>query len=33
MSMNNKLMIADDGMYRYQILRGKNSILVEKVLE
>lgn len=26
-------MIADDGMFRYQILRGNNSNLVKRVLE
>ena len=32
MSKENKPMIADDGMYRYQILKGNNSNLVKRVL-
>lgn len=33
MSKDNKPMIADDGMYRYQILTGNNSNLIKRVLE
>lgn len=33
MSKDNKPMIADDGMYRYLILKGNNSNLVKRVLE
>ena len=33
MSKENKPMIADDGMYRYLILKGNNSNLVKRVLE